>query len=108
MHDGVRTDIAEAGHFLAYAFIKLMLRPQDYDVGLYPHALQLLYGMLRGLRLQFLRGGQVGDVSKVHANGTAPQLPFQLPDGFEERKPFNVAYGASDFRYHEIEMVFPA
>lgn len=57
-----------------------MFRTQYEDIGLDTGTLQFLYGVLGGLGLQLTGSCQVGDISKVYAQGVFSQFPLQLTD----------------------------
>ena len=56
-----------------------MYKRQGLDTG----TLQFLYGVLGGLGLQLTGSCQVGDISKVDAQGVLSQFPLQLTDAFQ-------------------------
>ena len=69
----------------------------EQDVGLDADGEHLLDGVLGGLGLQLLRGGDPGDERDVDEDGVvAAQLLAHLADGFEEGQRFDVADGAAD------------
>ena len=81
---------------------------QDEDIRLDAQALQLLHGVLRGLRLQLAGSGEVRHIGQVNAHRIATQLPLELADGLQEGLAFDVAHGAADFRDDEIVLVLLA
>ena len=64
--------------------------------------LQFLHGVLRRFGLEFVGGFQIRHISEMHTHGIAPQLPFQLTDGFQERGTLDVADSTANLRNHEI------
>ena len=66
---GLGIDIAELGHLAAHGHGQVFLGAEYEDVGLDTHLLKHLYGVLRGLGLQFLGGSQIRNVSEVYAEG---------------------------------------
>ena len=108
LHHCVGRHVAKVGHLLAQAGREFVLGAEHEDVGLNTEALQLLDGVLRGLRFQFAGGGEIGHVSEVHAHGISAQFPFKLANGLEEGQAFDVAHRAADFRNHKVVVVFLA
>ena len=106
LHHTFQVDIAERSHLHAQCVVEVALGAQHKDVGLDAHALQFPYGMLGGLRLQFIGCLQVGNVCQVHTNGIAPQLPSKLTDSFHERRTLYVADGAAHLCNDEIQFLF--
>ena len=70
----------------------------EQDVGLDADGEQLLDGVLGGLGLEFLRGGDPGHEREVDEDSVlAAEFLAHLADGFEEGERFDVADGAADF-----------
>ncbi len=108
LDDGVLVDVAEEGHLAQDRRVELVLGAEDEDVGLDAQLLELLDGVLRRLRLVFLRGGDVGDVGEVHAEAVLAQLPLELADALDEGERLDVAHRAADLGDHEVEFIFVA
>ena len=106
LHNAVEIDVAEGRHLLADVVLEMLLRAQHEDVGLNTDALQFLHTVLRGLRLQFARRLEIGDIGQVEVDGTAAQLPLHLPDRLEERRRLYVADRTADLRDDEVVVVF--
>ena len=69
----------------------------EQDVGLDADGEHLLDGVLGGLGLELLRGGDPGDERDVDEAGVvAAEVLAHLADGFEEGQRFDVADGAAD------------
>ena len=102
----VGLNVAEQSHLAEYIRMQLMLCTQNKDVRLNTQLLQLLHGVLRRLRLVLLGRSDVGNVGQMDAEAVLAQLPLQLAHAFDERKRFDVAHRAADFRNHEVELVF--
>ena len=108
LEHGVRTHVAEVGHFLAQRGRQRMLCAQNEDIGLNPFALQLFDGVLRGFGLQLARSRQIRHIGQVNAHGVAAELPLELANGFDEGQTFDVADRTADFRDHKIIAAFLA
>ena len=106
LDDAVEIDITESGHLLANLVRQVLLSAQHEDVGLDAYALQFLDGVLCRLGLQLAGGFEVGHVSKVHADGTLAEFPFQLSDSLHEWRALDVTNGTSDFGNDEVVVVF--
>ena len=83
--------------------IKVAFRPEDENIRLNTHPLQLLYAMLRRLGLQLVGRLQVRHVGQVYTHRITSQLPSQLSDGLHKRRTLNVADGAADFGNNKIK-----
>ena len=91
-------DVAEGGDLLLDLAAEVAVGAAEQDVGLDADGEQLLDGVLRGLGLELLRGGDPGNQREVDKDGVfAAQFLAHLADGFEERQRFDVADGAADF-----------
>ena len=74
--------------------------------GWIPMLEQLFDGVLRGLGLELLRGGDPGDKGDVDETGVfAAQLLAHLADGFEEGQRLDVADGAADFDDGHVDVL---
>ncbi len=75
----------------------------EQDVGLDSDGEHLLDGVLRGLGLQLLRGGDPWDEGDVDEEGIiAAQVLAHLADGFEEGERFDVADRATDLDQQDL------
>ncbi len=83
LDNAVRTHVAEHGYLLEYTVVVYgHVRAQDYYVRLYAHALELLDGVLGGLRLMLPGALQVGHQGHVDKQGVFwAHLLADLPDG---------------------------
>ena len=96
--DGLLFDVAEGGDLLLDVAAEGAIGAAEEDVGLDADGEQLLDGVLRGLGLELLRGGDPGDQGDVDEDGVfAAEFLAHLADGFEEGERFDVADGAADF-----------
>ncbi len=104
--DGALFDVAEGGDFLLHLAAQRAVGAAEQDVGLDADGEQLLDGVLRGLGLELLRGGDVGDQREVDEECVfAAEFLAHLADGFEERQRFDVADGAADFDDGDVSAV---
>ena len=108
LDDGLLRHVAEEGHLTQDLGIELVLRAQDKHIGLHTQLLELLDGVLRGLRLVLLRGGDERHVGQVDAEAVASQLPTQLADALDEGQRLDVAHRATDLGDDEVELVLGA
>ena len=106
LHHGIFVHIAEQSHFLAQGGTQLMFRTQYEDIGLDTGTLQFLYGVLGGLGLQFTGSSQVGDISKVYAQGVFSQFPLQLTDAFQIGQRLDVTHCTANLGNNKVEFVF--
>ncbi len=96
--DGGLFDVAEESDLLAHLAGDGAVGAAEEDVGLDADGEHLFDGVLGGLGLEFLRGGDPGDEGDVDEAGVfAAEVLAHLADGFEEWEGFDVAYGAADF-----------
>src|SRR5271163_3903162 len=83
-----------------------MLTPAQEDVRLYSDAAQLLYRVLRGLRLDLARAADNGHERQMHVDAVvASQLDSELADRFQKRQRLDVAHGAADLDHAHIGAV---
>ncbi len=95
--DGGLFDVAEGGDLRAHFAGNGAVGAAKEDVGLDADREHLLDGVLGGLGLEFLRGGDPGDEGDVDEDGVvAAEVLAHLADGFEEGKRLDVADGAAD------------
>ena len=85
-----------------------MLGSQHDDVWLYSLLLECLHRVLCRLGLQLLGSGYEWHVCQVYEKAVLAQLVLQLSYGLDERQRLDVANHASDFSYHEVEVVLLA
>ncbi len=104
LDDRVGGHVAEEGDFAPGFGGHVMLGAQHEDVGLYTQLLELLDGVLRGLGLQLLCGGDVGDVGQVEAEAVLSQLPSELAYCLEEWQRLDVAHHAADLGDDEVKL----
>lgn len=102
LDDSVGRHVAEQCHLAAHCCRDFLFCAQDKHVGLDAHLLQLLYRVLRRLRLQLLCGVEKRHICQVDADAVRAKLPFQLTHALEKRQRLDVAHGAADFRDYEI------
>ena len=89
--------VAEEGDLAAHLARDGAVGAAEQDVGLDADGEHLLDGVLGGLGLQLLRGGDPGDQRDVDEDGVvAAEVLAHLADGFEEGKRLDVADGAAD------------
>ena len=97
------THVAEQGDLLAHLVRDLVVRTAHDEVGLHADGAQLFDGMLRGLRLHLVRGGDVGHERHVHEQHVAwSLLLLELACGLDERLRLDVADGAADLRDDDV------
>ena len=82
--------------------VEVLLCAEHEYVGLDAVAEHLLDRVLGGFGLEFVGRAEIGDVGEVYAHGVATEFPFELTDGFEEGRAFDVADGATDFGDDEV------
>ena len=102
LHHGVGTHVAELRHLLEHGGRQLALGAQHEDVGLDTFLLQQLDAVLRGLGLELLGSGDIGDVGQVHADAAAPQFPSQLADGLDKRQSLDITHSAANLGDDEV------
>ncbi len=93
----VGLDVAEARDLGADGLVDLVVGAAHDEVGLDAHGAQLAHGVLRGLGLDLVGGGDVGHEAHVDeaAVGSALLLA-ELADGLDERLALDVADGAAE------------
>ena len=69
MYNGFFVNVAELCHFSSEVGIQFVFGTQHEDVGLDTNALKFFYRVLGRLGLQFAGSSQVGNISKVYAQG---------------------------------------
>ena len=104
LDNSVGSHIAELGDFPPGFGGDGMLGAQHQHVRLDSKLLEFLYGMLRGLGLEFFRGGDERNVGQMDAETVAAEFPAELTDSFQERERLDVADDTSDFGDDEIEL----
>ena len=98
-------DVAEGGDLFAHVAGDFAVGTAEQDVGLDADGEHFLDGVLRGLGLELLRGGDPGDERHVDEAGVfAAEFLAHLADGFEEGERFDVADGAADFDDDDIDV----
>ena len=96
-------DIAEQGYFAAQLRRKRMLCAANDHVGLDTTLLEGLYGVLRGLRLEFPRCTQVWYQGQMDGHAILlREFPLELPDGFDEWLGFHIAHGTADLSENHV------
>ena len=104
--DGGLFDVAEEGDLLAHLAGDGAVGAAEEDVGLDADGEHLFDGVLGGLGLEFLRGGDPGDECDVDEAGVfAAEVLAHLADGFEEGEGFDVADGAADLDDGDVAVV---
>ncbi|MCU1222774.1 MAG: hypothetical protein JWQ42_867 [Edaphobacter sp.] len=95
--DGGLLDVAEEGDLAAHLAGDGAVGAAEEDVGLDADGEHLLDGVLGGLGLELLGGGDPGNEGDVDEDGVvAAEILAHLADGFEEGEGLDVAYGAAD------------
>ena len=95
---GLRVHVAKQRDLLLHPPGQRPLGAAHDHVGLNPNAAEFLHAVLRGFRLQLPRRRQVGHQRDVHVHHMLrADGPPELPDGLQERQPFDVADRAADF-----------
>ncbi len=95
--DGGLFDVAEEGDFAAHLAGNGAVGAAEQNVGLDADREHLFNGVLGGLGLQLLRGGDPGDERDVDEDGVvAAQVLSHLPDRFEEGQRLDIADRAAD------------
>jgi len=103
-NDGVGIDIAEESDFSFEFLGEGALGAADEHVGLDADGAELLDAVLGGLGFEFLGGGDPGHEGEVNEDAVvAAELVAELADGFDKRKRFDVADGATDFDDDDID-----
>ena len=97
LDDAFGLDVAEGADLAADVAAHAAVGTEDDDIRVDAHALQLLDGMLRGLRFILVRAGDVGHQNHVDvAAVVAALLQTHLTDGLKEGLALDVAGGAAD------------
>ena len=92
----IGVDIAEARDFGANAVVDIVIGAQDDDVGLDAKAAQLLNGMLRGLGLDLVSCGDIGNQAHVdEADVLGASIFAILADGLHKGLRLDVADGST-------------
>ena len=108
LDDAFALDVAEEGELPEVLFRNRHFRAADEDVWYYANVAELAHGMLRGLRLEFACGLQVGNKRQVNeARVLGSLLEAELPRRLEEGERFNVSRDASDLAEHDVRTVLP-
>ena len=90
--------LQKSGDFLFHLAREGAVGTAEKDVGLDADGEEFFDGVLGGLGLELLRGGDPGNESEVDEDGVfAAEFLAHLADGFEEGERFDVADGAADF-----------
>ena len=95
--------VAEQGDLVAEAILEWVVRSRDDHVGGDANRAQGGHGMLRGFRLQFSRGADVGhprDVNEEHI--LAAHFIAQLTERLQERLRLDVAHCAADLDQNDV------
>lgn len=85
LNNGIEINVTEIRNLFAYAVINWVLCSQDKNIGLYTYALQFFYRMLCRFCLQFFCRSEIWYISKVHAQSSFAELPFQLAYALQKR-----------------------
>ena len=97
--------VAEQRDLFLHLLRNEALRAAEQDIRLDTDGAQFLHAVLRGLGLQFLRGGDPRHQRHVHEQAVAaPLFVAHLADGFQERQRFDIAHGAADFGDHHVHV----
>ncbi len=103
--DGALFHVAEGGDLAAHLTGQVALAAAQQDVRLNADGKHLLDGVLRGLGLEFLRGGDPWDERDMHEQRVlAMKILPHLADGFEEGQRLNIANGAADLDDADIAL----
>ena len=90
--DAISVDVAEACDLSADSVIDMVVGAQHDDIGLDAKAAELLDGMLRGLGLDLVGGGDIGNERHVNvADVLGAGLLAVLADGLDKRLRLDVA-----------------
>ena len=98
-----RGNVAEGGDLLANLGVDLMVAAAHDEVRLHAQGTQLLHGVLGGLGLYLVSGGNIGNQRAVDEDHVAGELlVLELPSRLDEGLGLDVAHGAADLRDHEV------
>ena len=103
LEDVIGLDVAEARDLSADGLLHLVVGAAHDEIWLDPHTAQLLHGVLRGLCLHLVRGGDVGherDMDETHVG--RPLVTPKLPHGLNERLTLDVADGSAELGNHDV------
>ena len=102
-YDAVQLHVAEEGYLFEYGILERLVAAEDYYIGVYAHALKLLYGMLGGLGLVLIGAAEEGDEGNVYEQAVLPAyLQGYLPHSLYKGLGLYIAYGAAYFGYYHI------
>ena len=102
-YDAVQLHVAEEGYLFEYGILERLVAAEDYYIGVYAHALKLLYGMLGGLGLVFVGAAEEGDEGNVYEQAVLPaHLQGYLPHRFYKWLGLYIAYGAAYLGYDHV------
>jgi hypothetical protein len=103
LEDAILVHVAEVCDLGADGGVDLVVRAAHDEVGLDAHGAQLLDGVLRGLGLDLVRGGDVGHQAHVDDQGVASALLLaELAHCLDEGLALDVADGATKLGDHNI------
>ena len=96
LEDAARLNVAEAGNLGADIGVNLVVGAADDEVRLQAHGAQLAHGVLGGLGLDLVGGGDVGHQAHVDEAAVSHALLLaELADGLDEGLALDVADGAA-------------
>ena len=96
-YDAVQLHVAEEGYLFEYGILERLVAAEDYYIGVYAHALKLLYGMLGGLGLVLIGAPEEGHQRHMDKEAVLPaHLQRDLPDSLQKGLGLNIADGAAD------------
>ena len=102
-YDAVQLHVAEEGYLFENGILERLIAAEDYYIGVYAHALKLLYGMLGGLGLVLIGAAEEGDEGNVYEQAVLPAyLQGYLPHSLYKGLGLYIAYGAAYFGYDHI------
>ena len=102
-YDAVQLHVAEEGYLFEYGILERLVAAEDYYIGVYAHALKLLYGMLGGLGLVLIGAAEEGDEGNVYEQAVLPAyLQGYLPHSLYKGLGLYIAYGAAYLGYDHI------
>ena len=103
LEDAVGLDVTEARDLGADVGAHLVVGAADDEVRLDAHGAQLAHGVLGGLGLDLVGGGDVGNEAHVdEAEVGLALLLAELPDGLHEGLALDVADGAAELGDHHV------
>ena len=103
LEDVVGRHVAEARDLGAQAGAHLAVRAADDEVGLQAERAHLAHGVLRGLGLELVGGGDVGHQAHVDEAAVRRALVVsELADGLHEGLALDVADGAAELGDHHV------